>query len=66
MPAAVAQCTESDARQASEGDVTAEKPMWTDRGGVDFSGQLAWQAWTELKVRWRGRRSRATQAKSQA
>jgi acyl-CoA-binding protein len=32
------------AAQATEGDVTGERPMWAERGGLDFDGRARWDA----------------------
>lgn len=31
------------------GDNTAERPMWAERGGLDFEGRSRWDAWTAIK-----------------
>ncbi|KAG1680380.1 hypothetical protein FOA52_015471 [Chlamydomonas sp. UWO 241] len=35
--------------QASQGDNTEERPMWAERGGLDFEGRARWDAWTAVK-----------------
>ena len=35
--------------QATEGDNTTERPMWAERGGLDFDGKNAWDQWVLLK-----------------
>ncbi|KAG2452657.1 hypothetical protein HYH02_002890 [Chlamydomonas schloesseri] len=35
--------------QASRGDNTGERPMWAERGGLDFEGRARWDAWTALR-----------------
>ena len=32
------------AAQVAEGDVTGERPMWAERGGLDFDGRARWDA----------------------
>lgn len=34
---------------AESGDNTAERPMWAEKGGLDFDGRAKWDAWTALK-----------------
>jgi acyl-CoA-binding protein len=34
--------------QALSGDNTSERPMWAERGGLDFEGRARWDAWTAL------------------
>lgn len=36
-------------KQAEEGNNIAERPMWAERGGLDFDGRCRWDAWTALK-----------------
>jgi len=36
-------------QQATSGDNAAERPMWAERGGLDFEGRARWDAWTALK-----------------
>jgi acyl-CoA-binding protein len=35
--------------QATQGDNQAERPMWAERGGLDFEGRARWDAWTAVK-----------------
>ncbi|GAB4818224.1 hypothetical protein N2152v2_005270 [Parachlorella kessleri] len=35
--------------QATQGDNTAERPMWAEKGGLDFEGRARWDAWTNYK-----------------
>ncbi|KAG2446089.1 hypothetical protein HXX76_000689 [Chlamydomonas incerta] len=35
--------------QATRGDNTGERPMWAERGGLDFEGRARWDAWTALR-----------------
>jgi acyl-CoA-binding protein len=35
--------------QATQGDNTAERPMWAERGGLDFEGRARWDAWSAVK-----------------
>lgn len=35
--------------QAATGDNTAERPMWAEKGGLDFEGRARWDAWTAVK-----------------
>lgn len=35
--------------QATQGDNTAERPMWAEKGGLDFEGRAKWDAWTNVK-----------------
>jgi acyl-CoA-binding protein len=35
--------------QATQGDNTAERPMWAEKGGLDFEGRARWDAWTNIK-----------------
>jgi hypothetical protein len=35
--------------QASQGDNTTERPMWAEKGGLDFEGRAKWDAWTAVK-----------------
>lgn len=37
------------AMQASQGDNTSERPMWAEKGGLDFEGRARWDAWTAVK-----------------
>lgn len=35
--------------QASQGDNASERPMWAEKGGLDFEGRARWDAWTAVK-----------------
>ncbi|GLC39327.1 hypothetical protein PLESTB_000897000 [Pleodorina starrii] len=35
--------------QATQGDNTTERPMWAERGGLDFEGRARWDAWSALR-----------------
>lgn len=35
--------------QAISGDVTGERPMWAERGGLDFDGRALWDAHSALR-----------------
>ncbi|KAG7674429.1 hypothetical protein Ndes2437B_g00694 [Nannochloris sp. 'desiccata'] len=35
--------------QATQGDNTSERPMWAEKGGLDFEGRARWDAWTNVK-----------------
>jgi acyl-CoA-binding protein len=35
--------------QALNGENTAERPMWAEKGGLDFEGRAKWDAWTAVK-----------------
>lgn len=35
--------------QVTKGDNTAERPMWAEKGGLDFDGRAKWDAWTGVK-----------------
>ena len=35
--------------QATKGDNDTERPMWADKGGLDFEGRAKWDAWTAVK-----------------
>ena len=35
--------------QAVKGDITTERPMWAEKGGLDFDGRARWDAWTAVK-----------------
>ncbi|GBF90731.1 hypothetical protein Rsub_03032 [Raphidocelis subcapitata] len=37
------------AMQAERGDNAGERPMWAERGGLDFEGRARWDAWTAVK-----------------
>ena len=43
--------------QATKGDNAAERPMWAEKGGLDFDGRAKWDAWTALKG-WKPDRAR--------
>jgi len=32
-------------QQATVGDVVGDRPMWAERGGLDFDGRARWDAW---------------------
>ena len=34
---------------AESGENTGERPMWAEKGGLDFDGRARWDAWTALK-----------------
>ena len=34
---------------AENGENTKERPMWAEKGGLDFGGRAQWDAWTALK-----------------
>lgn len=34
---------------AVNGENTAERPMWTEKGGLDFEGRAKWDAWAAVK-----------------
>ena len=34
---------------AENGENTGERPMWAEKGGLDFDGRARWDAWTALK-----------------
>lgn len=36
-------------KQATEGDNSGERPMWAEKGGIDFEGREKWDAWEALK-----------------
>ena len=36
--------------QISKGENTAERPMWAEKGGLDFDGRAKWDAWTAVKA----------------
>lgn len=36
--------------QALQGDNATERPMWAEKGGLDFEGRARWDAWAALKV----------------
>ncbi|GMH43067.1 hypothetical protein BSKO_10989 [Bryopsis sp. KO-2023] len=35
--------------QAKEGDNVGERPMWAEKGGLDFEGRARWDAWEAVK-----------------
>ena len=35
--------------QADKGNNAAERPMWAEKGGLDFEGRAKWDAWTAVK-----------------
>lgn len=35
--------------QATRGDNAEERPMWAERGGLDFEGRARWDAWAAVK-----------------
>ena len=35
--------------QVTQGDNTSERPMWAEKGGLDFEGRAKWDAWTNVK-----------------
>ena len=35
--------------QAIEGENKTERPMWAEKGGLDFEGRARWDAWTANK-----------------
>lgn len=37
------------AQQATSGDNTSERPMWAEKGGLDFEGRARWDAWAAVK-----------------
>lgn len=39
----------SYAQQGLLGDNTTERPMWAEKGGLDFDGRSRWDAWDKLK-----------------
>lgn len=36
-------------QQATKGDNTEERPMWAEKGGIDFEGREKWDAWDKIK-----------------
>ena len=36
-------------QQATAGDNSGERPMWAEKGGIDFEGREKWDAWEGLK-----------------
>lgn len=37
-------------QQATAGDNATERPMWAEKGGLDFEGRARWDAWTNFKA----------------
>lgn len=35
--------------QAMEGENKTERPMWAEKGGLDFEGRARWDAWAANK-----------------
>lgn len=35
--------------QATKGDNDTERPMWAEKGGLDFEGRARWDGWTAVK-----------------
>ena len=35
--------------QATKGDNKEDRPMWAEKGGLDFEGRAKWDAWTAVK-----------------
>ncbi len=35
--------------QAEKGDNATERPMWAEKGGLDFDGRAKWDAWAAVK-----------------
>ena len=35
--------------QATKGDNVEDRPMWAEKGGLDFEGRAKWDAWTAVK-----------------
>eukprot|EP00699_Malawimonas_sp_californiana_P000829 EC714395.1.p1 GENE.EC714395.1~~EC714395.1.p1 ORF type:complete len:186 (+),score=44.74 EC714395.1:3-560(+) len=35
--------------QATQGDNNTERPMWAEKGGLDFEGRARWDAWAAMK-----------------
>ena len=35
--------------QATKGENSGERPMWAEKGGLDFEGRAKWDAWTACK-----------------
>lgn len=35
--------------QVAKGESTGERPMWAEKGGLDFEGRAKWDAWTACK-----------------
>ena len=36
-------------QQAKNGDNNTERPMWAERGGLDFEGRERWAQWERMK-----------------
>ena len=36
-------------QQATAGDNATERPMWAEKGGLDFEGRARWDAWDAVK-----------------
>jgi acyl-CoA-binding protein len=36
-------------QQATQGDNSGERPMWAEKGGIDFEGREKWDSWEALK-----------------
>lgn len=36
-------------QQITVGDNTTERPMWAEKGGLDFEGRARWDAWSAVK-----------------
>lgn len=36
-------------QQATVGDNKEERPMWAEKGGIDFEGRERWDAWDKIK-----------------
>ena len=36
-------------KQAEEGNLKGEKPMWASHGGLDFDGRERWEKWNNAK-----------------
>ena len=36
-------------QQATQGDNSGERPMWAEKGGIDFEGREKWDAWEAIK-----------------
>ena len=35
--------------QATKGNNAEDRPMWAEKGGLDFEGRAKWDAWTAVK-----------------
>ena len=42
-------CVSSYHMQAEKGINIGERPMWAEKGGLDFDGRARWDAWTAAK-----------------